>query len=43
MMMEYFVSAKKGDVVSIIERASLRTLVKKDGVIGWVLNEKLKG
>jgi len=39
---DYFVSVLKGDIVSIIEKASNQTLVKKDGTIGWVLNEKLR-
>jgi uncharacterized protein YgiM (DUF1202 family) len=39
---DYFLSVKKGDKVSIIERSSKQTLVKKDGTIGWILNEKLK-
>ncbi|MEG2290387.1 MAG: GNAT family N-acetyltransferase [Clostridium sp.] len=36
---DYFVRARKGDVVSIIERTKERTLVKSRGVIGWVLND----
>lgn len=39
---DYFLSVKKGDIVSIIERSSSQTIVKKDGIIGWGLNEKLK-
>lgn len=38
---DYFIEAGKGDIVSIIEIAKERTLVKKDGVIGWVRNECL--
>lgn len=38
---DYFLSVKKGDRVSIIERASTKTLAKKDGTIGWVQNENL--
>ena len=39
---DYFLSVSKGDVVSIIEKASNQTLAKKDGTIGWVLNNKLR-
>lgn len=39
---DYYLSVKKGDRVSIIEKSSTQTLVKKDGIIGWVLNEKLR-
>jgi hypothetical protein len=39
---DYFLSVKKGDRVSIINRASTKTLAKKDDTIGWVLNEKLR-
>lgn len=39
---DYFLSVSKGDVVSIIEKSNSQTLVKKDGTIGWVLNEKLR-
>lgn len=39
---DYFVSVKKGDVVSILEKNSKQTLVKKDGTIGWVENQKLE-
>jgi protein phosphatase len=39
---DYFLKVKRGDRVSIIEKTSTRTLVKKDGTIGWVLNEKLR-
>lgn len=38
---DYFIPVKKGDIVSIIEKTSKRTLVKKDGIIGWVENKKL--
>jgi len=38
---DYFLSLSKGDIVSIIEKSNNQTLVKKDGTIGWVLNEKL--
>lgn len=38
---DYFLSVSKGDIVSIIEKSSNQTLVKKDGTIGWVLNESL--
>lgn len=39
---DYFLAVKKGEVVSIIKRTSKRSLVKRDGIIGWVLNEKLE-
>lgn len=39
---DYFIEAKTDDVVSIIERAPERTLVKKEGIIGWILNENLE-
>lgn len=39
---DYFISVKKGDVVSIIEKTSKQTLAKKDGTIGWVHNQKLE-
>lgn len=39
---DYFIEAGKGDIVSIIEKAKERTLVKKDGIIGWVRNECLR-
>lgn len=39
---DYFLSVKKGDRVSIIEKSSTQTLVKKDGIIGWVINKKLR-
>lgn len=39
---DYFVAVKKGDVVSILEKTSKQTLVKKDGTIGWVENLKLE-
>lgn len=39
---DYFLSVKKGDKVSIIEKASSQTLAKKDGIIGWVLNKNLR-
>lgn len=39
---DYFIEAKKGDIVSVIEKTKDRTLVKKNGVIGWVRNENLK-
>jgi protein phosphatase len=39
---DYFLLLKKGDIVSIIEKANNQTLAKKDGTIGWVLNEKLR-
>jgi hypothetical protein len=38
---DYFLCLSKGDIVSIIEKSNNQTLVKKDGTIGWVLNEKL--
>ncbi len=38
---DYFLSVSKGDIIAIIERGSKQTLVKKSGVIGWVLNEKI--
>jgi len=39
---DYFLNVSKGDIVSIIEKASNQTLVNKDGTIGWVLNSKIK-
>lgn len=39
---DYFLSVKKGDRVSIIEKSSSQTLAKKDGIIGWVLNKNLR-
>ena len=39
---DYFIDAEKGSIVSIIEKANEITLVKNDGVIGWVRNENLK-
>lgn len=39
---DYFLSVSKGDIVSIVEKCSNQTLVKKDGIIGWVSNGKLK-
>lgn len=39
---DYFISAKKGDLVSIIDKTSTKTLVKRDGAIGWIQNEKLE-
>lgn len=38
---DYFLQVSKGDIVSIIEKSSNQTLVKKNGIVGWVLNEKL--
>jgi predicted phosphodiesterase len=38
---DYFLQLSKGDIVSIIEKSNNQTLIKKDGTIGWVLNEKL--
>lgn len=38
---DYFLPLAEGDEVGIIEVATTRTLAKKDGVIGWVSNEKL--
>ncbi len=38
---DYFLSLAEGDEVGIIEECSNRTLVKKDGLIGWAYNEKL--
>ncbi len=39
---DYFIEAKEGDIVSIIEKAREMTLVKKNGVIGWVQNRNLR-
>jgi hypothetical protein len=39
---DYMLPVSKDDVVAIVERNDKQTLVKKDGVVGWVLNEKLK-
>lgn len=39
---DYFVSVKKDDGVSIVEKTSKQTLVKKDGTIGWIENQKLQ-
>lgn len=38
---DYFIEAEKGDLVSIIEKTNERTLVKKNGIIGWVRNENI--
>ncbi len=38
---DYFIEAEKGDIVSIIEKANEITLVKRNGVIGWVKNENI--
>lgn len=39
---DYMLPVAKGDIVSIIERTEKQTLVKKDGIVGWVSNEKLQ-
>lgn len=39
---DYMIPVTKDDIVSIVERTEKQTLVKKDGVVGWVLNEKLQ-
>lgn len=39
---DYVLPLFKGDIVSIIEAAEERTLVKKDGIVGWVANHKLQ-
>lgn len=38
---DYFIEAKEGDIVSIIEKTRERTLVKKNGVIGWIQNDNI--
>lgn len=39
---DYFVEAGVGDMVSVIERVGNRSLVKKDGILGWIFNENLE-
>jgi hypothetical protein len=38
---DYFLPLAEGDEIGIIEVTTTRTLAKKDGLIGWVSNEKL--
>ncbi|WP_187119263.1 hypothetical protein [Clostridium polynesiense] len=38
---DYYVPVKKGDIVSIVERATSKTLIKKNGTIGWILNSSI--
>ena len=39
---DYILPVSKGDMVSIVERGTKQTLIKKDGTIGWISNEKLQ-
>lgn len=38
---DYLLPVSVGDIVSIVERSKEKTLVKMDGTIGWIPNEKL--
>ncbi|SHJ90422.1 Calcineurin-like phosphoesterase [Hathewaya proteolytica DSM 3090] len=40
---DYFIEAHTGDMVSIVEQCSDKTLVKRHGVIGWLRNDCLEG
>lgn len=39
---DYFLPVSKGDIVSIVERATKQTLIKMNGTVGWIPNEKLQ-
>jgi protein phosphatase len=39
---DYILPVSTGDIVSIIERAANQTLIKMNGTIGWIANEKLQ-
>lgn len=40
---DFLLPVVKSVLVSIVKRASERTLPKKEGTIGWIANEKLQG
>lgn len=39
---DYYLPLEAGDTVSIVEACNRLTLVKKDGIVGWIANEKLQ-
>lgn len=39
---DYFIEAEVGDEISLIERVGDKSLVKKDGIWGWLFNESLE-
>jgi protein phosphatase len=39
---DYILPVSKGDIVSIVERAAKQTLIKANGTVGWISNEKLQ-
>lgn len=38
---DYFIEAKAGEIVSIIEKCKDRTLIKNNGIVGWISNDNL--
>lgn len=39
---DYMLPVSAGDIVSIVEQTEDKSLIKKDGIVGWIPNEKLQ-
>jgi hypothetical protein len=39
---DYILPVSNGDIVSIVERAAKQSLIKMNGTVGWISNEKLQ-